>query len=176
MTGHFQHPFHCVQFLDRQSNGSQNLLIASAGPKVHSYAAKSGQRLAIWPQDAEPSSKDGEEKEPPEKKRRVSDSGVPGSEDAKPAGEETGKTSASTQWSNIPLLVATSNGKHVVALTGEDKCIRVLSVGEDGVLEQLCARYESPDSYFLEANEMLIAQVDTCQSGLQPLFWLAMTA
>ena len=148
MTGHFQHPFHCVQFLDRQSNGSQDLLIASAGPKIYSYAAKSGQRLAIWPQNAEPSSKDGAEKEPPEKKRRVSDSGAPGSEEAKPAGEEMGKTPASIQWSNIPLLVATSNGQHVVALTGEDKCIRVLSVGEDGVLEQLSARYESPDSKF----------------------------
>ena len=179
MTGHFQHPFHCVQFLDRQSNGSQDLLIASAGPKIYSYAAKSGQRLAVWPQNAEPSDKDGAEnsQEPPEKKRRVSDSGAPKREDAKSAAKEMGKPTASIEWSNIPLLVASSNGKHVVALTGEDKCIRVLSVGEDGVLDQLSARYGSPDSGpFRDADEMLMVPLDTCPSGLPPLFWLATTA
>lgn len=140
MTGHFQHPFHCVQFLDRQSNGTQDLLIASAGPKIYSYAARDGRRLAVWPQDGA-----GNTQEPPEKKRKVSSAGAPESEgDVKSAEEKTGKAPVSIEWSNIPLLVASSDGAHVVALTGEDKCIRVLSVAGNGALEQLCARYGSP--------------------------------
>lgn len=137
MTGRFQHPFHCVQFVERQSKGLQDLLIASAGPKIYSYAARDGRRLAVWPQDGP-----GNTQEPPEKKRRVSGSDVPESEgDVKSAEEETGKAPVTIEWSNVPLLVTSSDGAHVVALTGEDKCIRVLSVGENGTLEQLCARY-----------------------------------
>lgn len=138
MAGNFQHPFHCVRYVDRQSTGSQSLLVASSGPQLYSYAAETGQRLAIWPRDV-----DGAEvnQEPPEKKRRVSNPEAPANEESKPAGKDSEKPPASIAWSSIPLLVASSSGKHVVALTSEDKCIRVFSVGDDGALEQLSARY-----------------------------------
>lgn len=38
-------------------------------------------------------------------------------------------------------LAVTPNLKHLVAVTGEDKCIRVLRVSADGGLEQLSIRY-----------------------------------
>ena len=137
MTGHFQHPFHCVRFVERQqSKGLQDLLVASAGPKIYSYAAVDGRRLAVWPQDGV-----GSTQEPPEKKRRVSSSDTPGGEgDGQAAGEEAGEAPVLIEWSNVPLMVASSDGAHVVALTGEDKCIRVFSVGENGALEQIWAR------------------------------------
>jgi len=145
MAGNFQHPFLRVQHVDGQSTGSQNLLIASSGPRLYSYAAESGQRLATWPRDV-----DGTEgnQEPPEKKRKVSNSEAPGSEELKSAGEYSRQSPVSITWSSIPLLVASSSGKHVVALTSEDKCIRVFSVGDDGALEQLSARYgDTPFKY-----------------------------
>ena len=137
MTGNFQHPFQRIQFLDRRSSGRQDLLVASSGSKIYSYAAESGQRLAIWPQNVEGS------QEPPEKKRRLSNAAEPTSEANKPAGKDPEKSPVSIAWSNIPLLVASSSGEHVVALTAEDKCVRVFAVGEDGALEQLNARYEN---------------------------------
>ena len=144
MTGNFQHPFQCVQFLDRRSAGRQDLLVASSGSKIYSYAAESGQRLAIWPQTVEGS------QEPPEKKRRVSNAAEPTCEANKPAGEDPEKPPVSTAWSNIPLLIASSSGEHVVALTAEDKCVRVFAVNEDGALEQLNARYENQYSFEID--------------------------
>ena len=38
-------------------------------------------------------------------------------------------------------LAGTSDGHHVVAVTGEDKCIRVFELPEDGCLIQLSERY-----------------------------------
>lgn len=137
MAGNFQHPFLRIQHVDRQSTGSQNLLIASSGPRLYSYGAESGEQLAIWPRNVDAAE---ENQEPPEKKRRVSNSEAPANEDSKSVGEAW-KSLVSITWSSIPLLVASSSGKHVVALTSEDKCIRVFSVGDDGDLEQLSARY-----------------------------------
>ena len=37
-------------------------------------------------------------------------------------------------------LAGTSNGQHVVAVTGEDKCIRVFDLAADGTLTQLSER------------------------------------
>lgn len=135
MAANFQHPFHCVQFLERQSTGLQDLVLASFGPKIHSYAAESGQRLATWPENV-----DG--REPPEKKRKVSNAEEQSDkEGSKNTGEESNKSTVSIVWSSVPLLVVSSNGKYLVALTSEDKCIRVFAVHEDGSLEQLSARY-----------------------------------
>lgn len=142
MAGNFQHPFQCLQLIERQSTGSQDLLIASAGPSVYSYAAGSGQRLAIWPQNIESVNKENlktepestSENQPPEKRRKVSPARNEESEDSKSTGQ------VQVTWSTVPLLVPSSDGKYVVALTGEDKTIRVLKVEEDGTLQQLSAR------------------------------------
>lgn len=147
MAGNFQHPFQCIQFIERQPAGLQDLLIASAGPRVYSYAAGSGQRLAIWPQNVAPSASENpnagpestsEGQAPPEKKRKVSPSGNETNEGPRSTSEEPGKVSVT--WSTVPLLVPSSDGKYVVALTGEDKTIRVLKVEDEGSLKQLSAR------------------------------------
>ena len=146
MAENFQHPFQSLQFIERLSNGLQDLLIASAGPRVYSYAAGNGQRLGVWPQNVESfsnettgpeSTSDGQA--PPEKKRKVSPSGNETNEESKST-DGSDKSHVSVTWSTVPLLVPSSDGKYVVALTGEDKTIRVLKLAEDGTLEQLNAR------------------------------------
>lgn len=140
--GNFQHPFQCLQFIERQSAGSQDLLIASAGPNVYSYVAGNGQRRAIWPQDVKSDNKENpkvepdstSESQPPEKRRKVLPVGNEESEDSKST------TQVQITWSTVPILVPSSDGKYVVALTGEDKTIRVMEVEEDGTLQQLSAR------------------------------------
>ncbi|KAL2823189.1 hypothetical protein BDW59DRAFT_149062 [Aspergillus cavernicola] len=138
MAQNFQHPFQCIQFVKKKNGDSRNVLVASAGPKIFSYAAESGQRLSIWPQkgadlpDANDAGSNPENEGPPEKKRKVD----PASEQT--ASAASGKKSAT--WTNIPILTSTPDGEYLVALTGEDKCIRVFQIEEDGSFQQISAR------------------------------------
>ncbi|PLB45080.1 tRNA methyltransferase [Aspergillus steynii IBT 23096] len=137
MVANFQHPFQRVQFVDRQHAGHENLIVASAGPKLYSYAAETGQQLASWPQDEDQSNVDGQG--PPEKKRKVSAADEAEVEPPASTNGTSGKPKPPA-WSSIPLLVASSTGEHVVAMTSEDKCVRVFQLGQDGSFQQLSER------------------------------------
>ncbi|KAE8396688.1 guanine-N(7)--methyltransferase non-catalytic subunit trm82 [Aspergillus alliaceus] len=143
MTANFQLPFQCIQYLEKRNTGSQRFLIASSGGKIYSYSAETGHRLSSWPRDVDASNANNskatdaengsDDQVPPEKKRKVS-----------PSAEETVRNSKSAAkapaWSSIPILVAHPNGDHVVALTAEDKYIRVFHLKEDGTFDQLSER------------------------------------
>ena len=143
MAANFQLPLQCLQSLEKRGAESQRFLIASSGGKIYSYAAETGQRLSSWPQDVDASNANNskatetetgsEDQAPPEKKRKVSPS------EEGPAETSKSTVKAST-WSSIPCLVAHSNGDYVIALTAEDKCVRVLRLKDDGTLEQLSER------------------------------------
>ena len=141
----FQHPIQSLRIVKRQSQGLANVLVASAGPYLYTYAAESGQRLATWPQNVETShgaasasTATSEDQAPPEKKIKLSS---PESKtEGKTAVTSSNSTKSSPAWSNIPIVLATSDGKHVVALTAEDKCIRVFILSEDGKLKELSSR------------------------------------
>jgi tRNA (guanine-N(7)-)-methyltransferase subunit TRM82 len=140
MVVSYQHPIQCIRFVERQTAGFHNLFVASAGPKIYTYAAETGKQLAIWPEAANaadstvvgvaPSS---EGDEPSAKKRKVS-----------PVPEHTARgaqSETSTAWSTIPILAVSSDGNYVVAVTGEDKCLRVFEIEDSGNLKQLSERY-----------------------------------
>ncbi|KAJ5448336.1 hypothetical protein N7445_003157 [Penicillium cf. griseofulvum] len=124
-----QHPFHCLRYVNRQSAGQSDILIATAGRNLYSYDASSGQRLDVWPQPPRP----------PEKRRKLSSSSEE-QKDAKsePKSRDSNKET-SNSWTNIPL-VTVAHGKYVVIMTSEDKCVRVLSLDNEGKLQQLSAR------------------------------------
>lgn len=138
MAESFQHPLQCMQFVKKKNGDSRNVLVASAGAKLFSYAAGSGQRLSVWPQDgvdnpnADSAGSNPEIEGPPEKKRKVDPSA-----EHKAGVESTKKPAA---WTNIPIVTSTSNGEYLVALTGEDKCVRVFQIEEDGSFLQLSER------------------------------------
>lgn len=150
MAAKLQHPFQCIRYIERQLVGFQNLLVASAGSRIYSYAAESGQRLSVWPRDSEQTNEKSlkaagadsspERQGPPEKKRKISPPGDNAEEISQGTAQGSGGSQIPVAWSNVPLLVPTSNGNHLVAVTAEDKCIRVLGVGEDGTLQHLSAR------------------------------------
>ncbi|KAE8376704.1 guanine-N(7)--methyltransferase non-catalytic subunit trm82, partial [Aspergillus bertholletiae] len=143
MAANFQPPFQCIQYLEKWGAEPQRLLIASSGGKIYTYSAETGQRLSSWPQDVDACNANNskatdaetgsEDQAPPEKKRKVS----PSEEGA----TETSKSPVKApSWSSIPILVAHPSGDYVIALTGEDKCIRVLYLKDDGTFEQLSER------------------------------------
>ncbi|KAJ5654611.1 hypothetical protein N7490_001614 [Penicillium lividum] len=135
-----QHPFQCLQYAKRNSQGVSNLLIAAAGCHLYSYDATNGQRLDVWPQDVESSVEsasdavaiaDGDA--PPEKRRKLS----PASGDQQEKQVASNKSSAGT---TIPLLVISPDGKYAIATTGEGKTIRVFELSYDGKLKELSSR------------------------------------
>ncbi|PYH50069.1 putative tRNA methyltransferase [Aspergillus saccharolyticus JOP 1030-1] len=153
MAVNFQHPFQCVQYVQRPQ---AKLLLVSAGPRLYSYSAETGQRLASWPQDTGSS-----DQEPPEKKRKVSSSESGPLEEGK-AAEKNEKAKTAPAWSNIPIVTSTSNGEYAIAVTGEDKCIRVFQLQDDGSLNQLSERAmpKRPSSIALTSDETTILCAD----------------
>lgn len=137
----FQHPILCLRHVNRQLLGLSDLLVASAGSHLYTYSVVNGQRLDSWPKIVDSSEPDAttastsQGQAPPEKRRKLS-SASPDQNEEKPESNE----SASQTWSSIPLVVVSADGKYVVALTAEDKSIRVFEIGTDGQLNELSTR------------------------------------
>lgn len=136
----FQHPFQCLEYVNRQPNGQQDVLVASAGPKLYIYSAATGQRLDVWPQDVDSSESAAV---------AASTEGQKLSDENKNVTEEQSeqknvpKKSAKKKaplWTNIPLVVVSRDSKYVALVTSEDKCVRVFSLSEEGKLQQLSSR------------------------------------
>ncbi|KGO75425.1 hypothetical protein PITC_081110 [Penicillium italicum] len=142
-----QHPFQCLRHVNRQSAGQSDILIATAGRNLYSYNASSGQRLDVWPQPVDANAEDkisgaapaSESQGPPEKRRKLSSTSEEQTEAKSESKLKDSKKKASNSWTNIPLLTV-AHGKYVVIMTSEDKCVRVLSLDNEGKLQQLSAR------------------------------------
>ncbi|KAL4877146.1 hypothetical protein BJY04DRAFT_199027 [Aspergillus karnatakaensis] len=155
MAENFQQPFQCIQSFKTKS-GSKNVFVASVGSKLFCYDSESGQRLSVWPQDGAdaPNANDESNPEvegPPGKKRKVD-----------PSSEQKNTTPAlkqTTAWTNIPILTATPDGEYLVALTAEDKSIRVFQIEENSSFLELSARSmpKRPCAItFTDKNDILI--------------------
>lgn len=136
----FQKPFQCLTYFRRRSYGLSDLIIASAGQYLYSFAEADGQRLDVWPKNVGPSSDPAsdtdlapESEAPPEKKRKLSSV----------LEEENGSGEKAIAWSSIPIIVTSSDGKYVVVMTAEDKSIRVLELSDEGKFRELSSRYVS---------------------------------
>ncbi|KAL4977228.1 hypothetical protein BDW66DRAFT_133088 [Aspergillus desertorum] len=160
MAENFQHPFQCIQFVKTKNGEHRDVFVASAGAKLFSYAADFGRRLSVWPQDgadihtpeANGTGSNPETEGPPEKRRKV--------EQSSEKGDDAGTTAANKAraWTNIPILTSTPDGEYLVALTGEDKCIRVFQIEVDGSFVQLSERPmpKRPCAItFMENNDIL---------------------
>ncbi|KAF2146629.1 uncharacterized protein K452DRAFT_241559 [Aplosporella prunicola CBS 121167] len=121
-----QHPYQCLQALDRVGSQTVSILLAASGHNLFSFNLENGSLLNTWsaetPSSAsaaeDPVPEDGEG--PPGKKRKIENqSGTPPS---------------------FVKLVSSDDGRYVVAVTGEDKCVRVFSVEPNGKIQQLSER------------------------------------
>lgn len=115
MAANYQHPLQCIKYVDRQARGLQDVFLATAGSRIYCHDATSAVRHCVWPSTIEGGNTEGNN------------------------GDAAGPPIQIT-WANIPLLAVTSDAQHVVVLTAEDKCIRVLNLEGDGSLHQLSAR------------------------------------
>jgi len=159
-------PYQCVAKLG-------NIVVAARGSSIDSFTLLEGSFLSTWSssglqeeangkseakstpilQNSESSSVDTSlDAAPPAKKRRLSkvtgeeekvDEKGPAKEGKKKKNNRSDAVVSSLEAPVIIALAVTKDGKHVVAVTGEDKSIRVFeSVSEDGkqTLKQLSQR------------------------------------
>ena len=162
-----QHPFQCL-LVRGPSGASPAVLVAAAGYQLHSYDLADGSPLSIWPEgtgrtltklDGLPK---GVEKVPqivdngtlpdesarelqsPRKRQKLSQGADESQVETNGGTAQLADESSLLQLNNrlaIIRLTMAHDGRHVVAVTGEDKCIRVFELEEGGRLSLLSERY-----------------------------------
>ena len=160
-------PFQCILVCSRSHCNRPSILLAASGTSIFSFDFSDGALTSVWPfsqtnttpssfvtariaTQKEENSRSLErqpDKDRPSKRRRVS-SPADGSDSTSAEilveeADTIARTSKRTKASSITKLIATSDGQHVVAVTGEDKCIRVFELLADGALRQLSERYKA---------------------------------
>jgi tRNA (guanine-N(7)-)-methyltransferase subunit TRM82 len=149
-------PFQRLLLCNREGSELQTVLLAASGPSIRTFNPNNGSFISKWSHldvsEANSSSHDGskvsheEEREgPPEKRRKVDEeevSDTPSAEIVVENGTRRRRKPRRPAFTTpmITHLCSTSNGRYIVAVTGEDKCIRVLELLEDGRLSQLSQR------------------------------------
>ncbi|KAF2459749.1 hypothetical protein BDY21DRAFT_177335 [Lineolata rhizophorae] len=117
------HPYQRVRILYDEADPGENILLAASGPYLFSLNLNT-RRISKWPKETaenpdihRENQNDGE---PPEKRRKTAPkaSGLP----------------------NFIKIAVTNDRKHVIAVTAEDKCLRVLKLEDSGELRELSLR------------------------------------
>ena len=147
-------PFQLISYCFRQD---QDIILAASGHQILSFRVD-GSFLSKWSsseQDALSVSmaieydrqdpRDEIEPGPPEKRRKVDQEEVSNTSSAKKA-TENGKNRQTLDFKSsaspsIMILCPAPDGLHLVAVTGDDKRLRVLELHGDGRLEQRNERY-----------------------------------
>lgn len=159
MTISCYHPFQKLCYIDPSGGGS--VLLAATGPRILSLDLTNGGVLSKWPDDTptleeqsngdlqgRPSSDDS-----PRKRRKVTSPERPEeqespessvsvefvSERAKGQRRKKRKIVQSTSPS-VSQIISTADGRHVIAVTAEDKCVRVFELDSLGRLKPLSER------------------------------------
>lgn len=153
-----QHPFQRISLPGRVSDSLYTVL-AAAGPHIFVLNLLDGAILSKWPYEDTstrvkstliPSGANRSVSgEPPEKKRRLSASQEDGSSPKSSSSVEIEterikgqrrKPKPKPDLPNVSHLLTTRDGGHVIALTAEDKCVRVFKIDEQGRLNVLSER------------------------------------
>ncbi len=158
-----QHPFQCLALAAR-TNG--DILLAAAGSHIYTYRLGDGKQLASWNpsqlerkatpesestkkpdvrgvQDVKPNEETNGDEEPPNKRRKLSVHGETSDSTSAEIVVEGGskkRKPSRTSRSAVIKLTTTADARHVVAVTGDDKCIRVFELLGNGTLRQLSER------------------------------------
>lgn len=162
------HSYQCLLHCHQASQNEAGILVAASGSYIHTFSAQSGRYLSTWPsleinshtRSAEQnqgnefkvphlkSFSQDDSKRPP-KRQRLSpsreESGSSSAEIVVAGDSDNGESTSSQHLLNPPIikLAGTSAGQHVIAVTGEDKCIRVFDLAVNGTLTQLSERQDS---------------------------------
>ncbi len=159
-----RHPFqcllHCAQ-TDESTQVKSSILVAASGPYIHTFDVSHGSFLSTWPSrhsSGSPSQSNGGSTSKPQNAalNTLSEQGSrPRSKRQKISSTNDHYDSSSAEIivenanDSIPQmsdpvvikLAGTRNGRNVVAVTGDDKCIRTFDLSDSGILEQRSERW-----------------------------------
>lgn len=147
----------------------RNILLAASGPCLRVFDTQTGQYISKWSHlpDQSTGPENDEPLEGSPAKRRKLDTGntsdTPSAEIVIENG--SGRRKPVRHGFTIPCithLLGTTDGKHVVIVTGEDKSLRVLSMSEQGILNQFSQRVLSkrPSALAFTSDEKTILCAD----------------
>lgn len=135
-----RHPFQCLA--SQAILGQDAFLVAAAGHRIYSYGLVDGLQKSIWPPEGPEQAT--EILDPPTKKRKANDDALQGNGNSDaPNDEEHDKTTFNAGKPKFIKVEMTRDAKHVIAVTAEDKCVRVFSMNNDGTLVLLSARLDA---------------------------------
>ena len=160
-----RHPYQCLLYCCRPDQADAGILVAASGPYIHTFSFLHGKHLSSWrlKQDsvyaswemkgAKVNVANFKERDPPgqeassrpQKRRKLSSSRDDSGSSAEivvDSGGANGQDPIKKPLVSSPIikLAGSSDGRHVVAVTGEDKCIRVFKLLNSGALVQLSER------------------------------------
>ena len=145
-------PFQCLLYCPKSGTQQPDILLAASGHSIFSFDVQSGSLLSTWPSPpkrsleiGDPGNRDAERQSKRQKasisrEASHSDSADIVVENDLDIDSSANKNGGST--GNIAKLICTSDSKHVVAVTAEDKSIRVFEQAADGSLTQISVRYD----------------------------------
>ena len=147
-----------------QASHSTGILVGANGSSIHTFSSQNGRYLSTWPSlydSTQNQAKDQDlvnnsitrplddfppdDPERPSKRQKVSlarDESSNSATEIVVVRDSDNDESIPEKLSNplVIKLARTSDGQQVVAVTGEDKCIRVFDLAADGTLTQLSER------------------------------------
>lgn len=164
------HPYQCLLYCYRPEESISQVLVAAGGSCLHVFNVLNGQNLSSWtsasglfssPSKIEAANpvrgKKNVENEAiddlqPSPKRRKTSSGPNVSTESSSTEilVDIGDSGNELHSNPISKLAATSSGQHIVAVTGEDKYLRVFELPGDGLLKQISER--SIGFFFLQRS------------------------
>lgn len=108
-----------------------------------------------------------DESQPPPKRRKTSPRPVISNESSSAEIVVEDDEIAHDFHSNpVIKLASTSKGRHVVAVTAEDKCIRVFELTENGVMHQVSERFAL---YDISTTMYILIHTESCLKSLVQL-------
>ena len=139
------HPFQCLLYCCRFP--SSRFLVAAAGSYLRTFDVDKGVHLCTWPFNGKHESSDvnrskvalnQDEASPPPAKRVK----LPLERSESSSAEIVVDEAEVSEAPNSPIvrLAATSNSHYVVAISGEDKCVRVFELSAGGILNLFSER------------------------------------
>ena len=155
------HPFQRLLYCSRAVEEKSKVLLAASGPSLCSFDVSDGSLLSVWRQEDSfapskelkkvspnghvPEKIERQSPERPSKRSRYSSSNGYDSTSTEMVTESGNGNGVKSQYMypSITKLAGTSDGQHVVAITGDDKSVRVLKLLANGTLVQLSVRYEA---------------------------------
>ncbi len=158
------HPYQCLLHCSRPHLLLKNVIVAASGPCLHTFNASDGEHLSTWPpiekdgitDRTEPSQKiddnentvlstDHDSSQRPPKRRKLSSAREDSGSSTEIVVENGNGSFEPPKIKQCPStaiikLVCDSTGRHVVAVTGDDKAIRVFGLSAEGHLSQFSER------------------------------------